>query len=318
VDIGPARWRLERRVFLAGAVTLAAALKPVPPVSAARPSGAEGGQGAARLRFGVVTDSHYADAPSGGPGGTRYYREALGKMREAVERLRAERASFLVHLGDLKDMVEGEPEARTLSYLNAVEAELQRFGGPTYHVLGNHDLDNISKAQAAEVLVNDGVPRGRTFYAVVRAGVRFIVLDACFTRDGSPYDHGRFAWQDTWVPDAQLTWLQGELAASREPVIVLAHQRLDGTGDIFVKNAADVRAVLEQSRKVTAVLTGHDHPGGYNLIGGIHYYTQRAMVEGSGPGNNAYSLVEVDDRANLTITGYRRAVGMGLQSVQTV
>jgi 3',5'-cyclic AMP phosphodiesterase CpdA len=302
-------------VFLTNAATLVAGLLPAAVTTASATRGTAHAPMPARVRFGVVTDSHYADAASGGPGGTRYYRESLAKTREAVERLRAARADFLVHLGDIKDMVEGEPESRTLSYLAAIESEVQRFGGPTYHVLGNHDLDNISKAQAAGVLRNSGIEKGRTFYAFVHGGVRFVVLDACFTRDGKPYDHGRFEWQDTWVPDAQMDWLDRELTASKEAVIVLAHQRLDGAGDIFVRNAADVRAILERSRKVAAVLTGHDHPGGYNRIGDIHYYTQRAMVEGSGPGNNAYTLVEVDARGSLTITGYRRAVGMSLQPV---
>src|SRR5688572_13049544 len=65
----------------------------------------------APVRFGLVTDSHYADAD---PLGTRFYRESLAKMREAVTTLRAEKVSFLGILGDIKDMAPREPESRTL------------------------------------------------------------------------------------------------------------------------------------------------------------------------------------------------------------
>ena len=262
----------------------------------------------APVRFGLVTDSHYADAD---PVGTRFYRESLTKMREAVTTLRAEKVSFLAILGDIKDMAPKEPEARTLSHLAAIEAEIQRFGGPTYHVLGNHDMDNISKPQMLAGITNTGIPKDRSYYAFThkgsRQGLRFIVLDACYLENGTPYDHGNFDYRDTWVPAAELEWLERELTASREPVIVLAHQRLDGEGSLHVKNGRDVRAALERSKKVLAVFMGHDHPGAYNLVNGIHYYTQKAVVEGSGEAHNAYTIVSVDAAMNMTVTGYRTA-----------
>ena len=77
-------------------------------------------------------------------------------MREAVDRLRDAQVAFLGVLGDIKDMAPKETEARTLSHLSAIEAEIQRFGGPTYHVLGNHDMDNISKPQMLAGITNTG------------------------------------------------------------------------------------------------------------------------------------------------------------------
>ena len=263
------------------------------------------------FRFGLVTDSHYADAD---PLGTRFYRESLGKMREAVDRLRDAQVAFLGVLGDIKDMAPRETEARTLSHLRAIEAEIQRFGGPTYHVLGNHDMDNISKPQMLSAITNTGIGAHRSYYAFSRGGIRFVAIDACYVENGADYDHGNFDWKDTWVPQAELDWIEQELAAAREPVIVLAHQRLDAEGDVFVKNSPDVRAALERSRKVLAVFMGHDHAGASAVVNGIHYYTQRAVVEGSGPDNNAYTLVGVDADRNITVTGFRRAVSQRLPS----
>lgn len=267
------------------------------------------GQGARRpLRFGLVTDLHYADRE---PAKTRFYRESLAKAREAVERLNGERLAFLGVLGDMKDMAPGEPETRTLGHLVAVRDQLSRFSGPVHYVLGNHDMDNLSKPQVLATL-RFGDAAGRAYHAFDAEGVRVVVLDACFDRDGKPYDHGRFDWRDTYVPAAELTWLEAELRSTRLPVIVLAHQRLDGDGDLYVKNSAAVRARLEASGNVLAVFQGHDHAGGHRQLGGVHYYTLKAVVEGSGAENNAYATVEVRPNLDLVVTGYRRAVSMQL------
>ena len=109
------------------------------------------------------------------------------------------------------------------------------------------------------------------------------------------------------MPAAQLAWLRGELAASAEPVVVLAHQRLDGTGDVYVTNSLAVREALEASGKVLAVFQGHDHAGARSMLGGIHYYTLKAIVEGSGQENNAYAVVEVHPDLSISVRGYRKA-----------
>jgi len=303
-DPAGAGWRPGRREFLqATAASLAALLAGVRRLAAAPAPAAVG------LRFGLVTDVHYADTD---PRGKVFYRESLGKLREAVDRLRKDGAAFLAELGDFKDMQPGEPAERTLANLVAIEQEFQRFGGATYHVLGNHDVDNLSKAQVLATITNTGIEPGRSTYAFSRGGVRFVVLDTDFTLDGHDYDHGRFDWRDIDVPPPELAWLRAELGAGAEPVIVFAHHRLDGEGDVQVIDRAEVRVILEGSGRVLAVFQGHDHRGAYSRIGGIHYYTLRAMAEGSGPANSSYAMVDVHPDLSLTVTGYRRAVSMEL------
>ncbi len=297
-------WQIERRDFLkVSALSLFGLCA----------SGCGSASGPLRLhtaaRFGLITDPHYADAPAKG---TRFYRESLDKVREGVARLKAEHAGFLAVLGDLKDMDPGESDARTLAHLVAIEREFQRFGGPVYHVLGNHDMDNLSKAQVMSEIKNSSIPAGRSYYAFSHGGLRLIVLDATFDHDGRDYDHGKFDWKDANVPAPQLEWLKQELGAAIEPVIVLVHQRLDGDGPTSIRNRIAVRERLEASGKVLAVFQGHDHPGYHTAIHGIHYYTLRAVIEGSGPENNAYAVVDVAPDLNITITGYRRAIGMKL------
>ena len=94
------------------------------------------------MRFGLLTDSHYADRE---PVGTRFYRDSIPKMQEAIEELNSQNLDFIIHLGDFKDQdTEANPED-TLRYLKTIENEFQGFMGATYHALGNHEVDSIRK-----------------------------------------------------------------------------------------------------------------------------------------------------------------------------
>ncbi|MBN2241755.1 MAG: alkaline phosphatase, partial [Acidobacteria bacterium] len=180
--------------------------------------------------------------------------------------------------------------------------------GPTYHVLGNHDVDSISKGQYLENIANTGIAAPSTYYSFDRKGIHFIVLDACFLKDGTAYDHGNFEWNETYVSDEELAWLREDLAATGFPSIVFSHQQLGGLGMTDVQNAGAVRAVLQESGKVLAGFDGHNHDGGYNRIEGIHHYTLKAMVDGSGGENSSYAVVEIAPDGSIAVTGYRKAV----------
>lgn len=261
------------------------------------------------LRFGLVTDSHFAERE---PAGARFYRRSLAKMKECVALMNDERVDFLVELGDFKDQGNPPAEKQTLQFLARIEHEYSEFDGPRYHVLGNHDMDSISKAQFLTAVQNTDIPAERSYYAFNKNGVHFVVLDANYRRDGSDYDHGNFKWTDPNLPRAELDWLKHDLAEAEGPVIVFVHQRLDGEGDVFVTNAEQVRTLLETSGKVLAVFQGHHHQGAINQINGIHYYTLKAMVEGSKRDQNAYAIADLDAEGDITITGYRRAVSKDL------
>lgn len=292
---------LSRRVFLKSTATLLAA-PAILSLSCAR----NGSWSARRegARFGIVTDCHYADAD---PAGTRFYRESLDKLGECVARMNAEKVDFLIELGDFKDQGRPPVERQTLAYLRGIEGVFQRFNGPTYHVLGNHDADSISKPQFLACVTNTGIGVDRSFYSFDSNGLHCIVLDANYTANGAEYDHGNFDWTDANIPPPELAWLRDDLAAATGPVVVFIHQLLDGIGAVYVKNAADVREILENSGKVLAVFQGHHHAGAYSRINGIHYYTLVATVEGQGAENSSYAVVDVRPTLDAVVTGYRKA-----------
>ncbi len=103
----------------------------------------------------------------------------------------------------------------------------------------------------------------------------------------------------------ELEWLKDDLNANDKSVIVFAHQRLDVANNHGVKNNAEVRAILESSGKVLAVFQGHSHQNDLKEIGGIHYCTLHAMVEGSGAENNGYSYMDIEPDGTIRLTGFR-------------
>ncbi len=249
-----------------------------------------------QLRFALVTDLHHADKPAAG---TRHYRQTLGKLAEAAGQFAADKPNFLVELGDLIDAADSvETE---LSYLNSVNREFSKICADRIYVLGNHCVDTLTKEEFLRV-----VNQPKSYFSFDRQGLHCVVLDACFRSDGQAYERKNFKWDDAHIPAEEVDWLVADLAATDNPVVVFAHQRLDVTKQHSIKNDAQVRQALEASGKVLAVFQGHSHANDLQEINGIPYCTLVAMVEGTAPESNGYSLVQFHADRTLTISGFRK------------
>ena len=259
-----------------------------------------------RVRFGVVTDTHYADRERSG---TRYNRDSIAKMREAVAEFQRADLDFIIELGDMKDTTARSEPVPTLRFLDDIEREFSAFRGPRYHVLGNHDMDCLTKEEFLAHTRNAGRARGKAFYSFSEGGVRCIVLDANFNEDRTPYARGNFDWRKAYIPTSQIEWLDRELTRhADEPTLVFLHQMLDSFSDISkdlcVGNAEAVVEVLERHRQVLAVFQGHHHPGHYSHRRGIHYLTFQGMIEQAAPAS-AYAIVEVEADGTIRVEGFR-------------
>ena len=307
-------WVISRRDFLkASGVCIAGAV--TGSLSSCSVGGPTQNSKNSGVRFGIVADSHYADVNNSG---TRYYRQSLDKMNECIELMNRENVDFVIELGDLKDQDTPGVEEKTIGYLQTIEKVFQKFNGAIYHVLGNHDMDSLSKEQFLANVKNTNISSSRKYYSYDIKGLHFIVLDSNYLKDGRDYDHGNFVWTNTNIPGEELAWLTKDLAEAKGQVLVFNHQLLDGAGDPYVKNSGDVRKILEDSGKVLAVFQGHKHEGGYNLINRIHYYTLKAMVEGSGLENNAYAVVVVRPDKTIVVEGYRKVVSSELEAAAKI
>lgn len=219
-----------------------------------------GSAGAKPVRFGVITDVHHGLA-----------KRTEQRLEEFLVECEKRELDFIIQMGDFNHPV---PEAEGFLKL------WHSHKGKRYGVLGNHDMDMGSKAQALE----NWRLKSR-FYSFDSGFLHFVVLDANFFRpklagggDGEfvPYEKGnwyRSGITASWIDPEQIDWLRADLAATKKPTVIFVHQPLD---DIWeggsVPNRAEVRRVFEESGKVVAVLQGHDHQDASEMRNGILYW----------------------------------------------
>ena len=219
---------MHRRTLLTHAITLTG----LPALTHAASAGG--------IRFGVISDLHQD-----------IMHDAIERVTAFVDAMTAAKADFIVQLGDFCVPVE-----RNREFL----AAWNRFPGPRWHVLGNHDMDGGRKRD--DVVAFLGMPSRH--YSFDAGGVTFVVLDGN-DRGGKARGYARF------VADDQLQWLESTLAAAALPVVVLVHQPLDH--DDGVENHAAVRALIEKPQPgrpgVAAVLSGHLHQDYLRTLNGI-------------------------------------------------
>jgi len=158
-----------------------------------------------------------------------------------------------------------------------------------------------------------------------------VVIDASYKASGDSYSGvpgsagSGYSWDDANIPAQELAWLKADLASAKGPVIVLAHQELNNQELVdaafdpkhSVKNAAALRSILESSKKVLGVFSGHYHDGGYQEINGIAYMVLQANAAYGNdvPYHNQYATVKVFHEGNK----YTLAVaGHGLQKSYVV
>lgn len=259
-----------------------------------------------RWSFGLVSDIHYADRPPKLEW-KRYYRKSYEKFKVAIDFFNNSDCEFVACLGDLKDQKKLPSKNTTLFFLEKIEKLFSTFRGERFHVLGNHDLDSISKSEFLDRVTNSGIDKSRSFYSYDKNNVHFVVLDSCFKKDQTPYDSGNFEWYDAIVSDKQIDWLKEDLNSTSLITIVFIHHPLDDFNlpdkRISISNAAQVRGVLEQNGNVKVVFQGHHHDGNYSYNNGIHYYTMKSVVDGLTENN--FALITIDQhKKQIVIEGH--------------
>ncbi|MEH3119564.1 MAG: metallophosphoesterase [Methylorubrum populi] len=289
---------LSRRFVLAGSAALLAG----------KAQGAEG-----PLRFGVIADPQYADAPPDRTLG-RYYTASLDKMRAAVATLNREDLRFVVTLGDIIDRDAASYE-RILPIYRTLRHE-------TRFVLGNHDFQ-VAPEHLGQVTGRLGMERA--FYDFASGSIRFVVLDGNdVSLFAPPPDDPRRALAEArlaeakaagrpnaqaWngsLSDSQLAWLEQRLAAARaagERVVVLNHYPAAPENPHNLWDADRIVGLLARQPHVVAYFNGHNHAGNYAERDGIHYVNFHGMVDT--PDSSAFAVVEIAG-GRMDIRGFGR------------
>lgn len=265
------------------------------------------------FKIGIVTDIHHADKD---PKIGRFYRQSAGKLAQAIEEFNREGVDMMISLGDLVDN-----DIRNYSVIDSV---FRTFNGPVWKVLGNHDFiapysaerqDSIFKIMGIE----------ERYRSIRKKGVRLLLLDgtdvAVFSHPEGSKEHADAVMTldslkkagspnnrkyNGGIGKKQMEWIRYELeraAVNEDNVICFCHMPMMPLGGQYTLfNSPELTRTLSASPYAKAVITGHHHPGSYDINDGIHYLSIQGMVQGE---QNSFVIAEIyKDR--IVIKGHGR------------
>jgi len=245
------------------------------------------------MKLALITDIHHApDGPSIVP-----HVEAFVAMATSVG------ADLILDLGDRIDDID---RATDLRLLEELVAAFRRFHGPRLHLLGNHDVVNLTADDHERVL---GRRPGHHVYDL--GAVRLLLWEppVVFHRPRGFDPAGE-----------HLQWLTDMLAADPRPAIVASHIPNSGaamTGNYYFANNPTlatypdhdaIRAAVEGSGAVALWLSGHVHWNSFCVVGNIHHATLQSPSETFTTSSRpalTWAMLEISDgTATLAISGH--------------
>lgn len=263
------------------------------------------------IRFGMISDLHHL----------QFGREEVTRLSGFMDDVVKTNPDFIIQCGDFCRHTRSE----------GIMEQWNRFKGPKYHVLGNHDMDYCGKEAIMQFW---GMPK--RYYSFDQGGFHFVVMDRNFLKE----DDGRLTHYDSsnwgklpapkrsFTDQEQLEWLRADLLQARFPVVVFMHQPVYLSDfPLEIGNADEILSIFDEvnfkatqngSRagspagspaKVVAVFMGHDHDDRYGQRNGVHYfmvnsatyvYTKDGAYYYKDP---LYAFVTLDTSGKMTIEG---------------
>lgn len=159
--------------------------------------------------------------------------------------------------------------------------KFNEFPKPKYHLLGNHECDFCSKADALEMYGMQS-----SYYSFHLHGWHFIVLDGNSYRNAEgnivDYHFGKYFETDDlpYLDAKQLEWLRHEVLASEEPIVLFSHQQLYNC-PWGLKNADELQKIIQEGlaagKEIRLSMNGHIHKDIRHFENGVIYYSLNSI-----------------------------------------
>lgn len=255
------------------------------------------------MKFAIINDLHV------GPPNIGYHKGIQRKLSQFAERLMyqfiqemntVEHPDFVMVLGDMiEDIMEKNTDLQSFTRVTSLLSQLKM---PLYYAVGNHDIRTISQQEIARML---GIERMN--YSFELGGYHCVVLSFSLLGEHTK----NLADIRAAVPPEQLTWLQSDLAQTKQPSIVFIHYGVaedDMQGNFWfadqahhavLANREKVREILENSKKVKAVFSAHQHWNRMHIHNGIPYFVTTSLIENThndGVASGAYTIVTLTNK----------------------
>lgn len=242
-----------------------------------------------------------ADIHIGEDRGDRAASKGLPLIEEFVNATNDDKPEAVIDLGDRVMQTSYEEDRKNLNRLTHV---FNKLSVPKYHVLGNHDMLNLSARHNQTAL---HLPKDISH--TVDVGSYTLVLwspSVEITREG------------TSLPFQDIQWLEQTLMRTDRPCLIFTHVPLDDDAIYNPKNRHEermpyfanypqnpfVRKIIEQSGNVVACFAGHRHVHRHNEINGVHYITvdcfSRRFKGDPNVPIGAYADLRIDEKGNIS------------------
>lgn len=251
---------------------------------------------AMKIKIAIVTDIH-----NGSDHFTKKGSAALSLLKDFCDFAEGWNADIIMDTGDRIIDVDLASDKKHLNEVAQVFSTLTMQRG---HLLGNHDVENLTPEDNADLLN-------------VSMGSRIITING----------YHLVIWQANtcnYWPDGldlkpkDLAWIERALNEVSGPCIVFTHVPLDSgsmTGNYyFAENTrhatypqvAEARRILEESQRVILCIAGHVHWNSLNYVNNIPYLTLHSLTECCNTMNDpsrAWATLEIGDNINWQVHG---------------
>lgn len=213
-----------------------------------------------------------------------------------------------MNLGDsIEDVNDKKIDIQSFKQIHGI---LSNLNMSTHWLIGNHDVRTLTEKEIAEMLGYE-----RMYYSFDFDLYHFIALSFKMT--------GNYR-QDlsditARVPDEQIEWLKTDLTKTEKPAVIFIHYGLaedDMKGNFWfdseayyalIENREQIRKILEDSKKVKAVISAHQHWNKMHVCNGIAYFVVTSLTENfknDGIASKAYTIVNLDNNTiNVNVKG---------------
>lgn len=253
----------------------------------------QGYSNASGLKFVQISDDHFLqDAPNTT---FKMIAESPKLLDDAIEQVNAiPNVSFVMFTGDLID----KPFEKEL---HAILPHLEKINAPWYFSFGNHDVcvgGYLTKKLYFDILrkANPDFKFEKPYYSFVpKKGYKVIVLDSNIDTEITAQGY---------IYPEQLKWLDEELNNSQKDIVLIfMHiplvEPFTSPGH-RMRNADEVRAVIEKYKNPIGVFSGHYHAAKITQNENVLYVSSPALV--SYP--NAFRVVNITEKKNKVVFNF--------------
>jgi predicted phosphodiesterase len=219
------------------------------------------------MKIAIISDIHFAGAPAG-------QFDVRPVVEDFVEWANRVDCDLLLDLGDRIDDIDHTADLENATALARI---FELFKGPRIHLLGNHDVVNLTGEDHRQLF-------GRLpgHQPIDLGELRLLAWEPSVRLDRQ---HG-------FPPAGQeLDWLATTLESDDRPAIIVSHIPVSGaamTGNYYFENNPDlatypdhveIRHAVEQTGRAALWLSGHVHWNSSSNVAGIRHLTVQSASE---------------------------------------